>query len=77
MLPVCLNPFKSCVGVWLCERAVASCLAFATMERRFPYLFRSNTLSKTNTLHEAAELGRVDKLQKFVDEGKNMGYPAR
>lgn len=39
--------------------------------------FFSRSLSSANTLHEAAELGNVDKLQQFVDAGKEMGYPAR
>lgn len=39
--------------------------------------FFSRTLSSANTLHEAAEVGNIDKLQQFVDAGKEMGYPAR
>ncbi|KAL3159205.1 hypothetical protein ABBQ32_011186 [Trebouxia sp. C0010 RCD-2024] len=39
--------------------------------------FFSRALSSANTLHEAAELGDIDKLQQFVDAGKEMGYPAR
>lgn len=39
--------------------------------------FFSRSLSSANTLHEAAELGNIDKLQQFVDAGKEMGYPAR
>ncbi|KAL0027243.1 hypothetical protein WJX77_006497 [Trebouxia sp. C0004] len=39
--------------------------------------FFSRSLSSANTLHEAAELGNIDKLQQFVDAGKDMGYPAR
>lgn len=39
--------------------------------------FFSRTLSASNTLHEAAELGNIDKLQQFVNAGKEMGYPAR
>ncbi|KAL3151687.1 hypothetical protein ABBQ38_012671 [Trebouxia sp. C0009 RCD-2024] len=39
--------------------------------------FFSRALSSAHTLHEAAELGNIDKLQQFVDAGKEMGYPAR
>ena len=37
----------------------------------------SRTLSQAHTIHEAAELGKIDKLQQFVDAGLEMGYPAR
>ena len=39
--------------------------------------FFSRSMSVSNTLHEAAELGNIDRLQQFVDAGKEMGYPAR
>lgn len=39
--------------------------------------FSSRTLSQAHTIHEAAELGKIDKLQQFVDAGLEMGYPAR
>lgn len=39
--------------------------------------FSSISLSQAHTIHEAAELGKIDKLQQFVDAGLEMGYPAR
>lgn len=39
--------------------------------------FFSRSISASNTIHEAAEHGNIDKLQQFVDAGKEMGYPAR
>ncbi|KAK9806386.1 hypothetical protein WJX72_012404 [[Myrmecia] bisecta] len=44
---------------------------------RQPLAFRGQTVSKTGSVHEAAELGELELLQKHCDGGRELGYPDR